>query len=445
MIKLDDIYQNREYKSLEDIFANDSMGVFDNVKAISKKTSSDSLLEKQFSDINSFIDTHNRLPDNEAGEISEKILSRQLTSIKANSSMIKELAAFDRHQLLTNDNLKSVMPAELIVLGEGATNNAVDDPVFSSASNEEYKPEIEPLSFNSLEDIFSSDDLGIFNDVQSDILISDSQYNPRANSDQYDDEDVASRFECEDFYKFEATFERIYHAIQSGSFTKANFTSPKSITIGSVFVLNGLLCYVADIYKAEARKNIRSQERLRLIFANGTESNMLAHSLATAQYKYENSYQILITDPEWADDAFAKNFGETQRLTGVIYVAKLINTPGNLAHYKNLYKIGFSTLTGAARSKNSIRDTAFLQQAVDIIAEWEVYDANARSVEGVLHAFFYNQRVKVSLRGLDDKIYKANEWFDIPLTEIEKAINLVIAGDIKDYRMDSAYGKIVAK
>lgn len=445
MIKLDEIYQSREYKSLEDIFANDTMGIFDDVKPIAQKPTNNTLLEQQFSEINSFIETHGRPPNAEAGDINEKILSRQLASIKASNSFTKELVAFDKHGLLIGENSNSGVSTGHTVLDEGISDR--DDTAYQDISNEEQQAKIEPpsepVSFTSLQDIFNSDELGIFDDVQSDILISDSQNSSRATYDQYDDEDVARRFECKDFYKFEATFERIYHAIQSGAFTKTNFASSKSITIGSVFVLNGLLCYVADIYKAEARKNARSQERLRLIFANGTESNMLTHSLATAQYKYENSYQLLITDSDWIDTELAKNFGDKRQLTGVIYIAKLIDTPDNLAHYKNLHKIGFSTLTGEARTKHSIRDTAFLQQAVDIIAEWEVYDANARSVEGVLHAFFYNQRVKVSLKGADDKVYKATEWFDAPLTEIEKAINLVISGDIKDYRMDSASGKIV--
>jgi hypothetical protein len=35
--------------------------------------------------------------------------------------------------------------------------------------------------------------------------------------------------------------------------------------------------------------------------------------------------------------------------------------------------------------------------------------------------------------------------FNVPLNEIEKAINLVIAGDIKNYRMDGATGRVVLK
>lgn len=86
-----------------------------------------------------------------------------------------------------------------------------------------------------------------------------------------------------------------------------------------------------------------------------------------------------------------------------------------------------------------------MQQPVDIIAECQIYDANARSVEGVLHAFFYDKRVKVSLKAVNDNLYKATESFNVPFDEIEKAINLVITGDIKDYRMDGAAGKVVLK
>ena len=78
-------------------------------------------------------------------------------------------------------------------------------------------------------------------------------------------------------------------------------------------------------------------------------------------------------------------------------------------------------------------------------ALWQVYDTNGRSVEGVLHAFFYDQRVKVSSKAANDNLYKATEWFNVPLDEIEKAINLVIAGEIKNYRMDGAAGKVILK
>ena len=48
MIKLDEIYQSREFKSLDDIFANDSTGLLDDVKPATKKASANNLLEQQF-------------------------------------------------------------------------------------------------------------------------------------------------------------------------------------------------------------------------------------------------------------------------------------------------------------------------------------------------------------------------------------------------------------
>lgn len=122
-----------------------------------------------------------------------------------------------------------------------------------------------------------------------------------------------------------------------------------------------------------------------------------------------------------------------------------LSKKGYLIHYKHLHKIGFSTFTREMQVKHSIKDTAFLQQPVDIIAGWQIYDTNVGSVESVLHAFFYNQRVKISTKSQVDKLHQAIEWFNVPLSEIEKAIHLVISGDIKNYYFDAAAGRIVPK
>ncbi|WP_227428762.1 GIY-YIG nuclease family protein [Psychrobacter sp. I-STPA6b] len=467
MIKLDEIYQSREFKTLEDIFAQDDTGLLDDVKPIKKQTGNDSVLKQQFAEINDFIDEHGYVPKQQGDSLKEKMLARQLASINNNQAYVSELIALDSHGILsqsstamteseivaeikTDDNLPTKIPNQNKLqsnTSDQGIKKSIEKDVKEAGYSTGAKIPSESLP-NSLDDIFNQDDLGLFDDIKSDILINpdaDTNSDRRSHYDQYDDEEIASRFECQDFAKFIPTFERIHHAIQAGSFSKANFSSIKNITVGSVFVLQGLLCYVADIYKSEVRKNERNQQRLRLIFANGTESNMLIRSLATAQYKYDNSYQVIITDPEWINNELAQDFGDKRLMTGVIYVAKLTNIPDELRQYQNLHKIGYSTLTSETRSKYSIKDPTFLQQAVDIIAEWQVYDANAQSVEGVLHAFFASQRVNLSVIGADNKKYQATEWFDVPLSEIEKAIELVITGEINKYRMDEFMGRIVLR
>lgn len=459
MMQLDSIYQSREYKTLDDIFNDDPTGLLNDVTSTPKQEQSSGVLAQQFDRVNQFIDMYGHLPRTD-GDTNEKILARLLSTIQTQHISDQALHDRDKHGLLGAPNANATQvnqDSASSALSPIATDiehktqtvtNFSNAKVFSNtkASADDQSDTInDSNTIQSLDDIFASDDLGLFDSITADILVSDTQDNTRARYDQFDDEDIAKRFECPDFYQFEATFDRITHAVQTGAFNKTSFSSVKDINIGSVFVLNGMLCYVADIYQAEARKNERNQHRLRLIFANGTESNMLIRSLATAQYKYENSYQLLITDPDWINDALSKNFGDHRKLTGVIYVAKLTDIPSNLVHYQHLHKIGFSTLTGEARTKHSLRDTAFLQQPVDIIAEWQVYDANARSVENILHAFFYDQRVKVSLKAGDHQRYNATEWFDVPIDEIEKAINLVVAGEIKHYRMDGVAGKVVLR
>jgi len=243
------------------------------------------------------------VPSSSASDINEKINAHLLATIQTNHANSQELLALDKHGLLTDQSTAPILSDDKPTLSSKSMSNNGDEPekVISDSTNEAEpltEAVSEPLVINSIDDIFNSDDLGIFDNIHSEILVSNSQLNSRNTYDQYDDEEIAIRFKCKGFYKFEATFERISQAIQTGAFTKTNFSSVKDINIGSVFVLNGILCYVANIYQAENRKNERNQQRLRLVFANGAESNMLIRSLTTAQYKYENSYQLLITDPD---------------------------------------------------------------------------------------------------------------------------------------------------
>ena len=232
---------------------------------------------------------------------------------------------------------------------------------------------------------------------------------------------------------------------------KTAFSSVKDIREGSVFVLNGLVCYVANIYQSETRKNERNQQRLRLIFANGTESNMLIRSLASAQYRHDaDSYQVVITSLEWQNLDLLSSFADTpthdianlknqngKNLTGIIYVAKLKQPRVEVAKYRNLHKIGFSKNRGELRVKSSQMDATFLFTEVEIIAEWALYDSNPQQVEYRLHKFFHEQRLNMTLK-VGNQEYKPNEWFDVDLVNIEKALQLIFQGKINEYQFDSA-------
>mgnify|MGYP003615029097 CR=1 FL=1 len=424
--------KSRPYQSLADILANDNNGLLANIIARPTLSIDDNLVS-QFQEINEFVKQHGHSPSEQnpkSNGFEEKKLARRLASLKQDTEKVHILKPYDNFGLLTE--LKP-------------------------------NPNAEPLKQTqvkqtptSIEDILRMDSQGLLaqlGDIDSSLLA--KTYNrsilDRASPDQFSDELVAKRKICEDFDKFSSIFTLIHESMRTKQYHKTAFSSVKDIREGSVFVLNGLVCYVASIYQSETRKNERNQQRLRLIFANGTESNMLIRSLASAQYRHDaDSYQVVITAPEWQNLDLLSGFADTpthdmanlqnqngRKLTGIVYVAKLKKPRIELAKYSNLHKIGFSKNRGELRAKSSQMDATFLFSEVDIIAEWALYDSNPQQVEYRLHQFFHNQRLNMTLK-VGSQEYKPNEWFDVDIVNIEKALQLIFQGKINQYQFDSA-------
>src|SRR3546814_20856322 len=67
------------------------------------------------------------------------------------------------------------------------------------------------------------------------------------------------------------------------------------ITEGPFFILGGPVAYVAEVGETFRAPNGESEARLRVIYSNGTESNLLLRSLQRAFYKDEAGRSI--TEP----------------------------------------------------------------------------------------------------------------------------------------------------
>lgn len=436
--------KNRPLPTLADILAQDTNGLLANI-AVKTPNQPDNNVISQFLEINDFFKQYGKPPSEndlslkafKAEAFEEKKLARRLLAFRQDKEKIALLQAYDSYGLLTN------------------TQNP------SSQSESKTEPQVTQKKAipSSIADILSSDSLGLLTAKTLDTTLLTK--NPtqslldRASPDQYSDELVAQRKICEDFEQFSAIFTLIHRAMQQKQYQKMPFSSVKDIREGSVFVLNGILCYVASIYQAERRKNERNQERLRLIFANGTESNMLIRSLASAQYRHDNSYQIVITAPDWQNLDLLKDFSaqpvtaitrqENDRpMTGVIYVARLKQPRPELVKYQHLHKIGFSKNMGQFRIKDAQIDPTFLFSEVKIIAEWVLYHANPNKVEYLLHQFFHEQRLNMMLN-VNGKIYHPNEWFEVDIDAIEQALGLILNGEINSYHFNKVEKKIVSR
>ena len=167
MIKLDEIYQSREFKSLDDIFDNDSTGLLDNVKPTTKKASANNILEQQFLNINTFVDTHGHPPRSEVSDITEKILARQLAAIQENAGIVKDLMSLDEHGLLSISSelesrpemleLEATKKDEELTCINKATleppTTALDQTTQSSEPDPQKNVDESPLSISSLNNL----------------------------------------------------------------------------------------------------------------------------------------------------------------------------------------------------------------------------------------------------------------------------------------------------
>ena len=70
---------------------------------------------------------------------------------------------------------------------------------------------------------------------------------------------------------------------------------------------------------------------------------------------------------------------------------------------------------------------------------------NLNSVESAVHALFGRVRLNVEVTGIDGKLHKAKEWFNLPLEAINDAVTLIQDNTIHLYRYDSEKQKLVRR
>ena len=396
--------------SLDDIFNHDDLGLLADVKPVTAKADENAMVLQTFGEIKAFFRRHGRLP-NKDGNLDEKILDRKWQALLNNKQHCETLRQYDTLNLLRPSEKTECCKAENVV---------------------------------TLEDIFNNDDLNLLDVGNTDIFRMEHIPQRAANGSPYEDENNAVRKPCTDFWRFEAWFKQIHHMLKHG---EAHFERLKTETFlqpGDVFLLHGALCYVADFAETEDRKSTRGNRRLRVIYENGTESNILTRSLARAVYKDGNGKKIMLSSAELLPDILTANSPQ-DLVTGQLYVVRLLQPKPEFATYRNLYKISFTTGTVEARIADAENDTAFLESKVVPVLSFECRNINPHTFERLLHAFFAAQRVNIRLIGKNGKIYIPHEWFDVELDVIEKAAEYIINGTINQYRMNNTTGKIVPK
>lgn len=151
-------------------------------------------------------------------------------------------------------------------------------------------------------------------------------------------EEIADRTPCADFDKFQPLFEQEERDLKSGVRKTLRFGRDTSIASGNYFIVGGQLAYETEVGETIKAPNGESDARLRVIYANGTASNLLRRSLQRALYKDDTGRRL--TDPDMGP--LFSNAPEPDDIeTGTIYVLRsLSNHPFVVEHRKLIHKIG---------------------------------------------------------------------------------------------------------
>lgn len=254
-------------------------------------------------------------------------------------------------------------------------------------------------------------------------------------------EEIASRAPCEDFAKFKPLFDQVQADLDSGLRVTRSFEVKSEIEPGRFFIVGGQIAYVVARDELFTNEQGRRDARLRVIFDNGTESNMLMLSLQRALHKDEAGRRI--TDP-LAGPLFGIGQEDGDIESGTIYVLQSkSDDPTIAARRAVLHKIGVTGGDVEARIAGAALDATFLLSDVEVVATYKLFNINRVRLENLLHRFFASARAELTIPDRFGNPVKPREWFLVPLPVIDQVVAKIRDQTIDQYAYDPATASLV--
>ncbi|WP_152399119.1 GIY-YIG nuclease family protein [Paenibacillus cellulositrophicus] len=255
-------------------------------------------------------------------------------------------------------------------------------------------------------------------------------------------EEIASREKCEDFERFRPLFEEVEGELKSGIRQARRFGRNPSVDPGDFFVLGGQLVYVAEKGDEFQAPNGHPDARLRVIYSNGTESNLLLRSLQRALYKDEAGRRLTVplTEP-----LFSETWDEGDVESGTIYVLRSLSDHPFVAEHRELiHKIGVTGGKVETRIANATHDATYLLADVEIVATYKLAGINRTKLEAIFHRIFAPAQLDLTIHDRFGHPVRPKEWFLVPLHVIDEAMQLIRDGSITRVVYDPKRASLVS-
>lgn len=379
--------------SIDEILDSDFDGLLDMAEKPTKVSNADRLV-RAFLEIVEFRRTHGRVPSPTTLEIAERKLGARLDGILANDEKISALEALDEFGLLEA-----------------------------------------PAAPASIDELLGGDDFDLLGDESGLLDLSDLPVRRKV----YEDGHVARRNKAHDFGQFEPLFKQKHAELLEGTSKLLPYPGMARIVPGAFFVLNGVMLFIAEVGETEYKKSTvreNKRERLRCIFENGTESSMYRQSLAIRLSDEDGQIVVPSGVPEILTD---------DQASGYIYVLRSRSEDPQIAGIKDLYKIGFTREAVEKRVKYAEKSPTYLMAPVDVVVSYRAYNLRASALENLLHRVFSEVQLDLTQADRKGRDYDPSEWYVVPITVIDQAVDLIISGEIVGYVYDANAQKLVER
>lgn len=292
-----------------------------------------------------------------------------------------------------------------------------------------------PAEYNTDEELLA--ELGVEAPKEGDITY---LKHVKSQADKKAAEEIANRSPCEDFDKFKPLFDKVQSDLKHGLVEAKLLKDQKDrdymakIEQGDWFIVNGQKAYVAEFSKERNHGFDKNDYRLRVIYDNRTESDLLLRSLQKALYEDEAGRRIVSLS---AGPLFDDVADEEDLASGVIYVLRSKSDNPVVSQNRDvIHKIGVTGGKVEKRIANAKIDPTFLMAEVEVVATYELFNINRVKLENLLHRFFENAKLDIEIDDRFGNPVSPQEWFLVPLFIIDEVVEKIKDGSIADYVYD---------
>lgn len=373
-----------------------ALGVETEAREDARRTPREERIIAGFEEIQRFVEQHGRAPQHgEDHDIFERLYAVRLDRLREQADCRAVLASLDHQGLLAGALPETDATAEDIGDDELLARLGVDDTT--------------PGDITSLRHV-------------------------RPAAEKRAAEDVASRQPCRDFDRFRPLFEQVQKDLSAGIRDTRPFEVKAEIEKGRFFIVGGQKAYIAEKGEITTTEHGRTDARLRVIFDNGTESNMLMRSLQRALNKDDAGRRI--SDPI-AGPLFADRTSEGDAASGTIYVLRSRSDHPLVAKNREVvHKIGVTNMAVERRIAGARLQPTFLMADVEIVATYELFNISRSKLEHLIHRVFEPARLDIEIKDRYGQPVIPREWFLVPLFVIDEAIGKIRDGTITGYAYD---------